>query len=124
MTTADVVTIDVDEFDGTMIIGGGIGRVWGVCGSSGSISAGVDDPGGVVDTTVVVITGITSSGELCTDVTCTAVRLISSDSKSSIRPMRCAIRCISKRMSTFMSITEEIKSRWASELAVSRTPLS
>lgn len=83
------------------------------------------DVGGVVDTIVVVIIGITSSGELWPDDSvAVAVRLSNSASRSSIRPIRWAIRCISKRMSTFMSITVAIKSRWASVLAVSRKPVS
>lgn len=48
----DELATDTDDVDGTIIIGNG-GGSWGD-----------DGPGGVVDTTVVVITGITSSGVL------------------------------------------------------------
>lgn len=115
---ADGAAADADEVDATIIIGGGGGGL-GRFGSLGDVGSGA-----AVDTTVVVMTGITSSGEVCPDVSCMAVRLISSPNKSSMRPMRCAIRCISRRISTFMSITEAIKSRCASELAVSRIPVS
>lgn len=116
---------------GTIIVGGN-----GSCGDAG--------PGdGIDDTIVVVITGITSSGVDCcwhildgavvvvvvvAIVVVTAIAavylLISSPIKSSIRPIRWAIRCISKRISTRISITDAIKSRCANELAVSRMPLS
>lgn len=66
---------------------------------------------------------VISPGELWPDESI-CIRLISSFKSSSILLILCAIRCISKRTSTFISSTVAIKSRCASVDGCSRRPVS
>lgn len=84
----------------------------------------VADVAGGEPTNVVVIVGIVSSaGVLKSDDSCD-IRFTNSVSKSSKRPIRDDILCISRRESTFKSSTVAIKSRCAIALDCSRKPLS
>lgn len=91
--------------------------------------------GGELDVTNIVAAGnvaivlamlgdASSAGVLTPDESCSDNRLTNSVNKSSRRPIRCDIRCISSRESTFMSNTVAMRSRWASVLDCSRNPLS
>lgn len=75
-------------------------------------------------TNVVVIVGIVSSAGVLRSDESFERRFTNSVRRSSNRPMRCDIRCISTRESTFISRTVAIKSRCAKELCCSRKPLS
>lgn len=75
-------------------------------------------------TSVVVMVGMLSSpGVLWLDSAASGSRFSTSVSKSSKRPMRWLIRCISCFDSTLMSCTLAIKSRWTAFIC-SRSPLS
>lgn len=88
------------------------------------LDGGAVDVAGGEPTNVVVIVGIVSSaGVLKSDDSCDN-RFTNSVSKSSKRPIRCDILCISMRESTFKSSTVAIKSRCAMALDCSRKPLS
>lgn len=65
-----------------------------------------------------------SAGVLKPDESCVDKRFTNSVNKSSIRPIRCDIRCISNCESHFISKTVAIKSRCANVLDCSRKPLS
>lgn len=76
-------------------------------------------------TNVVVMIGIVSSaGVLKSDESFGDKRFTNSVRRSSNRPMRCDILCISSRESAFKSKTVAIKSRCANVLDCSRKPLS
>lgn len=75
-------------------------------------------------TNVVVIVGIVSSAGVLRSDESFDRRLTNSVRRSSSRPMRCDIRCISRRESTFISRTVAIRSRCANVLDCSRKPLS
>lgn len=79
-----------------------------------------------VPTNVVVIIGngiLSSAGVLKSDSVCDK-RFTNSVKRSSKRPMRCDIRCISNFESTFISRTVAIKSLCANVPTCSRNPLS
>lgn len=79
---------------------------------------------GVVAIVLAMLGAASSAGVLTPDESCSDNRFTNSVNRSSRRPMRWDICCISIRESTFMSSTVAIRSRWASVLDCSRNPLS